>query len=36
MPYTLVGTVDGRRVSLELREGDQVAGRSPDSDLHLD
>jgi serine phosphatase RsbU (regulator of sigma subunit) len=36
MPYALVGTVDGRRVNLGLREGDQVVGRDPGSDLRLD
>jgi sigma-B regulation protein RsbU (phosphoserine phosphatase) len=36
MPHSLVGTIDGKRVSLELKQGDQVVGRAPDSDIHLD
>jgi len=36
MPYSLVGTVDAKHVSLELRQGDRVVGRAPDSGICLD
>lgn len=36
MTHSLVGTVNGTRVSFELRPGDQVVGRAPDADVHLD
>jgi sigma-B regulation protein RsbU (phosphoserine phosphatase) len=36
MPHALVGELDGSRVTLELRQGDQIVGRSPDADIRLD
>ncbi|MBM3308098.1 MAG: SpoIIE family protein phosphatase [Candidatus Eisenbacteria bacterium] len=36
MAFALVGTVNGTRVSLELRDGDQVVGRAPESDIRLE
>jgi sigma-B regulation protein RsbU (phosphoserine phosphatase) len=35
MPYLLLGEVDGTRVSVELRQGDQIVGRSPDAGIRL-
>jgi serine phosphatase RsbU (regulator of sigma subunit) len=36
MPYSLVGSIDGKRINLELRQGDLVVGRGSESDIRLD